>query len=84
MDTGGVRHRRIFRLVTTLVGIVVGATVGGVIAVNLVIFSGIDSGYESSIGDVFAYNGVVGLIVVAVLVAGPFVGGLLAWRWSVR
>ncbi len=84
MDTGGVRHRRVFVLVTIFVGIVVGAAVGGVIAVNLVIFSGIDSGYESSIGDVFAYNAVVGLIVMVVLVAGPIVGGFFAWRWARR
>ncbi len=78
------KRQRVFGLVTTFVGIVIGAAAGGVIAVNLVIFSGIDSGYESSIVDVFTYNRVVGLIVVCVLVAGPIVGGLLAWRWNAR
>ena len=65
-----------------LAGAIIGTAVGAVIAVNLVIFSGIDSGYESSITDVFAYNDFVGIIVVAVLAAGPIVGGLLAWRWT--
>ena len=78
------RHRRVLGLVTIFVGIVIGAVVGGVIAVNLVIFSGIGSGYESNVGEVFAYNRVMGLIVMVVLAAGPIMGGFFAWRWSAR
>ncbi len=78
------KRQRVFGLLSTSVGIVVGAAIGGVIAVNLVIFSGIDSGYESSIGDVFAHSPVTGLIAVAVLTSGPIVGGFFAWRWAAR
>ncbi len=65
-------------LVDGLVGGGLGLLVAGIIAVNLVIFSGIDVGYEASIAEVFDYNPVVGVMVVAVLVLGPALGISLA------
>lgn len=67
-------------VVDVLLGVVIGGIVGAIVAVNVVIFSGIDSGYESSLADVFSYNPFVGVLVVAVLVAGPIVGVVVARR----
>lgn len=67
-----------------LVGIAIGAAVGGIagliVAVNLVITFGPDQGYESSIGEVFEHNVVLGLVVVGIVVAGPLTGILMARR----
>lgn len=65
-------------LVDTVVGGAVGAVVGGVVAVNLVIFSGLDRGYESGLRDIFDRSILLGLVVMAVLVAGPVLGLLVA------
>ncbi len=62
-----------------LLGGVPGAVLGGIVAVNIVIFSGIDSGYQASIPEVFRENVVVGTVVVLVLIAGPVLG-----VWAVR
>jgi hypothetical protein len=48
-------------------------------AVNVVIFSGIEDGYEASPGDVFEQNMIAGVLVVASLVAAP-VFGVVALR----
>ena len=73
-------HRRGWILDIVLGGIV-GGIVGAIIAVNVAIFSGIDTGYQSSLSALFDYNGFVGLIVVAILVAGPVVGVVVARRF---
>lgn len=67
-------------VVDTVIGFVVGGVVGAVIAVNLVIFSGIGSGYESTLSEVFRENTLVGILTVAVLCAGPVVGIAVARR----
>lgn len=67
-------------MMRSLVGFVVGALTGAIVAVNVVIFSGMDQGYETSLPDVFRQSPVVGVVVVAVLVAGPVVGVVLARR----
>lgn len=67
-------------LVDLVVGGVVGGITGAIVAVNIVIFSGTEDGYEASIAQVFRENPVVGVITVAVLVAGPVVGVILARR----
>jgi hypothetical protein len=67
-------------LIDVLLGGLLGGLVGGVVAVNLVIFSGMDRGYESSLVDVFRQNPVVGVITVAVLIAGPIAGVVVARR----
>lgn len=64
------------RAVDVIVGLVVGGLVAAVVAVNVVIFSGIDEGYEASPTDVFEQNALVGALVVVVLVAGPVLGVL--------
>lgn len=65
-------------LVDCLVGGTMGLVLAGIIAVNLVIFSGIDTGYESNISEVFDYNPMVAVAVVAILVIGPALGIFLA------
>ncbi len=62
-----------------LLGGVPGGVLGAIVAVNIVIFSGIDRGYEASIPEVFRENVVVGTVVVLVLLAGPVLG-----VWAVR
>jgi hypothetical protein len=65
-------------LIDGLVGGALGLLVAGIVAVNVVIYSGIDAGYEAGIGEVFDYNPLVGVAVVAILVLGPVLGILLA------
>lgn len=57
-----------------------GAIVGGILAVNLAIYLGDDRGYEASIGEVFRHNVLLGIAVVAIWIAGPVVGVLVARR----
>jgi len=72
--------RRRFRLVNVVVGGLVGAVVGAIVAVNVVIYSGVDNGYEASIPEVFRHNVIAGVITIVVLVAGPIVGVIVAMR----
>jgi hypothetical protein len=65
--------------VDIIVGGLTGAVVGAILAVNVVIFSGIEDGYEASPGDVFEQNMIAGVLVVASLVAAP-VFGVVALR----
>lgn len=67
-------------LADVLVGGLGGAIVGGILAVNLVIFSGNDSGYEASIDEVFRQNVLLGIVVVALWIAGPVFGVIGARR----
>ena len=67
-------------LVDTVVGGLVGGIGAAILVVNLIIFAGIERGYESSIGEVFRQNAVVGVVAVTVLAAGPLVGVLVARR----
>ena len=61
----------------------IGAT-GAILAVNVVIFSGIEDGYEANIPDVFRQNALVGVLVVAILIAGPVVGVMTRRRMRAR
>lgn len=61
-------------LTDLIVGGVIGGVIGAIAAVNLVIYAGIDRGYEASIPDVFRESVVVGVVTVAILVSGPVVG----------
>jgi len=63
-----------------VLGVLVGGIIGSIVAVNVVIFAGIEGGYEAGIGDVFSENAVVGIVTVGVLIAGPVVGVVLARR----
>lgn len=66
-------------LVDLLIGGLAGGIAGAIAAVNVVIYSGIDDGYEASIPEVFRQNAVVGVIVVIILIMGP-VGGVIVAR----
>ncbi|MDX2342382.1 MAG: hypothetical protein QNL12_00920 [Acidimicrobiia bacterium] len=59
------------------VGGVAGLLIGMVLAVNIVIFSGIDGGYEASPAEVFAENPIVGTVAAIVLAGAPIAG--IAW-----
>ena len=61
-------------------GAVVGLVVGAIASVNVVIFSGIEDGYEASVTEVFEQNALVGVIAALVLVAGPVIGVIIALR----
>ena len=61
-------------------GGLIGGVLGAIVAVNVVIFSGIERGYESGITEVFSYNALLGLIVSSILFAGPILGVMLARR----
>jgi len=74
------RRRRLVALLVTIVGVVIGFGVGAIAAVNIVIYSGIDRGYEASPSDVFSQSPVVGILALAALVAGPITGAYLARR----
>lgn len=61
-------------IIDIVVGGIVGSIVGAIVAVNIVIYSGIDNGYEATLGDVFDQYPIVGVIAVAILLLGPLVG----------
>ena len=67
-------------LVDLVAGGIVGGIAGAIVAVNIVIFSGQEDGYQASISQVFRDNPAVGIITVAFLAAGPVVGVFLARR----
>lgn len=73
------RGRSILRVV---VDALVGLVVGGIASINVVIFAGIEDGYEASPAQVFEENAFVGVIAVLVLVAGPVFGAIIALRES--
>jgi uncharacterized membrane protein len=64
-------------------GIIGGAT-GAIVAVNFVIFVGIEGGYEASIPDVFRQNLLAGIVTVVILAAGPVLGVVIARRMRRR
>jgi len=61
-------------IIDVIVGGIAGAVVGAIVAVNIVIYSGIDDGYEATLGDVFDQYPVVGVLAVAILLLGPLAG----------
>ena len=61
-------------------GGVIGGIIGAIVAVNFVIYVGIEGGYEATIPDVFRQNVIAGAITVVILVGGPLVGVLIARR----
>ncbi|HYO85501.1 MAG TPA: hypothetical protein VES01_03440 [Dermatophilaceae bacterium] len=63
-----------------VVGGLTGGVVGAIVAVNVVIFAGIDRGYESSLADVFRESALVGVLVVVVLLGVPVLGVVTARR----
>lgn len=59
-------------LIDSIVGVIVGLALGAIIAVNVIITAGI--GYDVTIAEVFRQNTLVGVVTVAILVAGPVLG----------
>jgi hypothetical protein len=78
------RHVVVEWLIDVLAGVLVGGVVGGIIAVNLVIYSGLERGYQTTLPEVFEANVVLGIIVVTVLIVFPVLGVLMARRRRVR
>ena len=63
-----------------VIGGVVGIVIGAIVAVNIVIFAGIDDGYEASPSEVFDQNAVVATAATAALVVSPFAAVILLRR----
>ena len=63
-----------------MAGAILGFIVGAIVAVNVVITAGVDRGYEASLAEVFEESAVLGVAVLAILVAGPIVGVYAARR----
>ena len=70
-------------LIDGLVGVGGGGLIGAIVAVNFVIYVGIERGYEASIPDVFRQNPLAGIVTVVILAAGP-VAGVVGMRWLRR
>lgn len=66
--------------VDLVAGGIVGGVAGAIVAVNFVIYAGIERGYEATVPEVFRQSVVAGVITVAILVAGPAVGVWIARR----
>ena len=71
------RRRQIIR---SAFGAVVGLVAGLIVSINVVIFGGIEAGYEATPTEVFEENVVVGVVALLVLVAGPIIGVIVALR----
>jgi hypothetical protein len=67
-------------LIDIVAGGIVGGLAGAIVAVNFVIYSGIERGYEAIIPEVFKESVVAGVVTVAVLLASPVVGVWIARR----
>lgn len=68
------------RAIDTALGVIVGGIVGFIVAVNVVIYAGPDSGYESSVDDVFRHSPLTGLVAATALLGGPIIGVVIVRR----
>lgn len=73
-------HDRRSWLIDLVVGGIAGGIVGAIAAVNVVIYAGIERGYEATIPEVFRESPLIGSVVVAILGAGPVLGAWIARR----
>ncbi len=71
------RGRQIGRGIAGAAG---GLVIGVIASLNVVLFGGIESGYEATPSEVFEENVLVGIVALLVLVAGPIVGVIVALR----
>lgn len=82
--TGTARRHRTRRgaghAVRIAVGAVVGAIAGAIASVNIVIFSGIDDGYEATPAQVFDENPLVGVVAATALIVCIVVGVVVGSR----
>ena len=65
-------------IIDIVAGGIVGGIAGAIAAVNVVIYSGIDGGYEATLGEVFDQYPVVAVIAVGLILLGPAAGIALA------
>lgn len=65
-------------VIDVLVGGIVGGVAGAIVAVNVVIFAGVERGYEATIAEVFRESVPLGVLTIAVLAAGPILGVVIA------
>lgn len=61
-----------------LLGAVIGGIVGAVLAVNILIFAGVEGGYEASLSDALDQRPVAAITALVVLVLSPLVGAFVA------
>jgi len=80
MTPGVASPRWLSWLIDIVAGGVVGFVVGLIVAWNIAIFAGPESGYEANLGEIFEHSPIVGILVVAVLAAGPILGVTVARR----
>lgn len=74
---GTTRRATVIRVVA---GALVGLVAGAIASINVVIFAGIEDGYEATITEVFSENAFVGIAALLVVAAGPVVGVIIALR----
>ena len=67
-------------LLDLVVGGLTGGLVGAVVAINFVIYTGIQQGYEASLVEVFQHSLIAGIVTIMILVAGPVLGVVVARR----
>jgi len=67
-------------LVDVVAGGLIGGIVGLVAAWNLMIYLGVEAGYEASVGEAFGHSLLAGILVTAALVGGPVAGIWVARR----
>jgi hypothetical protein len=71
MQPSDTRHGWGSWIVDIAFGTLAGGIVGAILAVNVVIYPGIDDGYEASVRQVFDEKPAVGVLAATVLVASP-------------
>jgi hypothetical protein len=71
-------------IVDVALGVIVGGITAAIVAVNFVIFVGLDEGYEATLGDVFRHSWAAGVVTSLILIAGPAAGVVVARRQRAR
>jgi len=68
-------------VVDLLAGGLAGFAIAWIVAVNMVIFAGVDRGYQASVDEVLRHSTLLGVAVIGVILLGPIFGvGLLRRR----
>lgn len=70
MSQGGFRGW----FVDLVVGGLAGLVIAWIVAVNLVIYLGVEGGYQAGPGDVFGHSVVLGIVVIGLVAAGLVLG----------
>lgn len=61
-------------------GGLLGMLFGWVVAVNVVIFSGVEGGYQAGVAEIFDKSFLLGVVVLIIFFAGPVLGVVVARR----